>query len=44
MSRMAEMAAYQEEQENLSGIDDCEYEQYVDQQDKLRDELKEKGE
>ena len=43
MSRMAEMAVYEDERENESGIDDCEYQEYVEQQDRLRDELKEKG-
>lgn len=38
MSRMAEMAVYEEEQENLSGIDDCEYQEYIDSQpDILKD-------
>ena len=38
MSKMAEMAVYEEEQENLSGIHDCEYQEYIDSQpDVLKD-------
>ena len=35
MSKMAEMAVYEEEQENLSGIDDCEYQEFLDKQSDL---------
>ena len=38
MSRMAEIAVYQEEQDNLSGIDDCEYQEWFNSQlDVLKD-------
>ena len=35
MSRMAEMAVYQEEQDNLSGMDDCEYQEFLKKQSDL---------